>query len=87
MKPTQKERVIKKINRDGFITRNECLKNFLSRLGAIICDLQKDGWEFSAEYIKTPYGKDFKYTVIKSPYKVETYKLEDGREIIKLKKI
>ena len=65
MTNNQQDRVIKKLRHDGFITRNECLKNFISRLGAIICSLQSEGWEFNREYIKTKGGKDYKYTVVK----------------------
>ena len=82
---SQEERIISKLNKTGFVTRNEALKNYISRLGAIICDLQKDGWKFKAEFIKTPYGKDFKYTVIESPIKREVFTLPDGREITRYK--
>ena len=60
---TQKKWVLDQIKEKGFITRNECLKVYISRLGAIICDLQKDGYKFTAEYQKTPYGQDYVYTL------------------------
>ena len=71
---TQEDRIIYKLRHDNFVTRNEALRNFISRLGAIICDLQKKGWEFKGEFIKTKNGKDYKYTVIKFP-KPETQTL------------
>lgn len=77
MKKTQKERVIGKLNKDGFITRNECLRNYISRLSAIIQDLEVDGWEFEAG----DTYKDYKYKVIKSPFREIIYKVADGREI------
>lgn len=64
MKKSQEERIIYKLRKDGFVTRNEALKNYISRLGAICCELQKQGWEFKAEYIKTKNGRDYKYTVV-----------------------
>lgn len=74
MKQTQEDRIITKLRHDGYVTRNEALKNFISRLGAIICSLQTKGWEFNAEFIKTKNGKDYKYTVTKYP-KPETQTL------------
>lgn len=48
---TQLERVKAKLERDSFITRNECLSQFpaITRLGARICDLQDAGWTFTTE--------------------------------------
>lgn len=65
---TQKEWVLHELNTNGGkITRNKCLRNYISRLGAIICDLKKDGYEFTGEYIevKTPFGigNDYMYTM------------------------
>ena len=34
----------------GQISRNEALANYISRLGAIICSLKKEGWEIDGEY-------------------------------------
>jgi predicted RNA binding protein YcfA (HicA-like mRNA interferase family) len=56
---TQKERIIIKLEKDGFVTRNECLSRFISRLGAIIKDLEYEGWEFYKERFKG----DYKYIV------------------------
>ena len=53
----------------GSITRNFALRNYISRLGALIAILKKDGWIFEARYIPvaTPFGKgkDYQYIVIK----------------------
>lgn len=61
MKQTQEQRVIYKLRRDGFITRNECLKVYIARLAARIEDLEKQGWQFKAERMK---NGDFRYTLI-----------------------
>jgi len=62
---TQRQWVENQLHENGYITRNQCLRNYISRLGAIIADFKKDGWEFEAHYIdvKTPFGtgKDYKY--------------------------
>lgn len=68
---TQKEFVANRLRADGRISRNFCLKNYISRLGALINLLKKDGWEFDASYVnvETPFGKgrDYVYTAKKIP--------------------
>jgi hypothetical protein len=61
MKRSQLDRVRFKLNRDGFITRNECLRNYISRLSAIILLLKRQGWKFETVEEKG----DYKYIVIK----------------------
>ena len=65
-KKTQKERIISKLIKDGYVTRNEALKNYISRLSALIFSLEKEGWKFSAKDM--PDG-DYKYEVIENPIK------------------
>lgn len=83
MKLTQKDRVAKRLLQVGKISRNECLKNFISRLSAIIQDLEVEGWVFETKQVKG----DYVYKVVKSPYKKETFTLPDGRIIERLTKI
>ena len=71
---SQRERIINKLLKDGEVSRNHALQNYISRLGAIICDLQTDGWQLRGEYLKTNNGKDFVYYLISSPYKKEEFK-------------
>lgn len=86
-KSTQEQRIINKLLKDGYVTRNEALKNYISRLSAIILDLQKEGWEFSTEFIKSGNnGKDYIYRVVKAPFKRIKYTTPDGKEIIKYEK-
>lgn len=73
---TQKNRIIGQIIKNGYITRNECLRSYITRLAALIYDLKKDGWVFK----ETQEGNDYRYTVDKSclPYlrsksKIETH--------------
>lgn len=48
MKTTQKQWVIEQLRAHGEITRNQCLKNYISRLGAIALVLKNEGWELEA---------------------------------------
>lgn len=82
MKKTQKDRVAGKLLRDGFITRNEALRVYISRLSAIIQVLEMEGWEFETKDV----NGDYQYKLLKSPYKKETYTLPDGRVIERLTK-
>ena len=75
---TQETIVIHELMEHGRITRNWCLKNYISRLGAIIYNLKKVGWVFEAGFEHYPYGKDFVYKTLKSPLKKAVYRLEDG---------
>ncbi len=43
---TQRKWVENQLKEYGEISRNGALKNFISRLGAIMCSLKQDGWEF-----------------------------------------
>lgn len=81
--PSQKQRIVKRLLSVGEIGRNECLRNYVSRLGAIICDLTKEGWSFDTER----RGGDYVYKVVRSPFKEVTYKLSDGREVTTTEKL
>ena len=63
---SQMEWVVLQLKKNGFITRNQCLKNYISRLGSIIFRLKAKGFEFKAEFSKTKtlFGsdEDFVYT-------------------------
>jgi hypothetical protein len=58
---SQKKWVIERLKIKGTVSRNECLQNYISRLSAIIQNLEEDGYEFETSYIKTSFGKDFIY--------------------------
>ena len=70
MKQTQRQWVEKTLKENGKITRNFALQNFISRLGAIICDMKADGWEIEA----TRNNGDYVYTLVQAPKKkIYTY--------------
>lgn len=88
MKNTQKNRVIQKLLRDGYITRNECLKQVpaITRLSAIIQILEEEGWVFSAKDVKTGTpGGDYMYTPTTCPLKKQVYTLPNGEVITSYK--
>jgi Helix-turn-helix domain len=62
---SQNERIRRKLARDGYVTRNQCLRQFpaITRLGARIKDLEKEGYVFHAAW---DHG-DYKYTVLRWP--------------------
>ena len=54
--------IIKKIlQEEGEITRNRALSMYISRLGAIICTLKKEGYQFRTEN----RGGDYVYKIYK----------------------
>lgn len=69
MKLTQEQIVINQLKQYGYVTRNWALQNYISRLGAIVCDLNKTGWEITGDWIRTANGKDYKYTLIEAKKK------------------
>lgn len=60
---TQIDRVKKRLRERGVIYRNECLRVYISRLGAIINQLKNEGWEFEAEH----WRGDYRYFLKKAP--------------------
>lgn len=67
---SQLEFIKERLQEKGEISRNECLKNYVSRLGARINDLKNLGWKFETEIRSTDRpdgskGKDFVYKLIK----------------------
>lgn len=89
MNKSQKDFVIKQLLEKGKISRNFALKNFISRLGALIFNLKAEGWDFKTYTIDSPKpdgskGKNFVYEVIKSPLRKIVYKV-NGKEIITYK--
>lgn len=72
MKPTQFTFVKNCLEQTGEVTRNQCLQNYISRLGAIMCVLKKEGWQFTTESRPTTKpdgtkGKDFVYKLVMRP--------------------
>jgi hypothetical protein len=65
---SQQEWVVTQLDKNGYISRNQCLRNYITRLSAIIYDLRQAGWDFATYYVATSGGsKDYKYELIKRP--------------------
>lgn len=60
MKKSQKQVVIEHILELGGVSNFWAIENYILRLGAIILDLTKEGWEFDRKYGKE-LGKDRKF--------------------------
>lgn len=64
-KQSQKDFVKAELIKNGFISRNKCLKNYISRLSAYILLLKKEGFVFTSKKVEstTKYGinNDFVY--------------------------
>jgi hypothetical protein len=70
---TQRSRVEESLLKNGYATRNQFLRQIpaITRLGAIICDMRADGWQFEEGY--SPNKKDYQYKLVKCPYKKVAY--------------
>ena len=85
-KQTQLNFIINQLNLNGYISRNLCLQERITRLGARIQDLKDSGWEFETKYVHENGGKNFYYYTKSSPYKKVVYNVEGIGEIIKYEK-
>lgn len=70
MKKSQKQIIVGKLRTEGFISRNWCLQHYISRLSAIIQNLEEEGWRFETSRKGGNYKTeaDYVYTVVKSKY-------------------
>jgi len=55
MKTKQKLFVLNQLSKEGQISRNLCLRNFISRLGSIMCQFKYDGLKFDAKFVRGDY--------------------------------
>lgn len=60
-KNTQLILVSDKLTKEGSISRNWCLSQYLTRVAAYINDLKNDGWEIQGKKV----NGDYIYTLIK----------------------
>jgi ribosomal protein S8 len=81
IKNTQKTLILQRLKETGSVSRNWCLKNYISRLGAIIQQLESEGYQFSAEYVKDKQSgyKDYVYTLMLTP--------EEDKELTQQKRV
>lgn len=63
MKKTQLEKVKAQLDDAGYVTRNWCLQNSITRLSAIVYTLKKMGYSLKTQFIKG--DRDYVYSVEK----------------------
>lgn len=82
MKKTQKARIVEELLKNGLVRRNWALSQFpaITRLGAIICQLEEEGWVFDSRYSKDK--SDYGYIMKSCPMKKSVYKVGD-KEIVR----
>lgn len=81
-KQSQKDWVKKQLLENGTISRNECLRNYISRLGAIIAVIKDEGFEFETKY----QDGDYVYNLKNSPYKKVEYRVQGELVAVKYEK-
>jgi hypothetical protein len=54
---------------NGYVTRNQALSRYISRLGARIIDLRNEGLKIKGENLKTENGMDYIYRLVKPEQK------------------
>ena len=63
MTKSQEQTVIKQLQENGQVSRNWALRNYISRLSAIILNLKKAGWDITGknEHTLGGYGRGIDY--------------------------
>ena len=84
MKQSQKKWVIEQLLNNGKIGRNECLRNYISRLSAIIKILKNEGWKLRGDFETIGDSRDYVYTLRQRGDMPETF--NDKQEIEHLNK-
>lgn len=59
----QKKWVIQQLNETGRVSRNDALQRHITRLGAIIHQLNEEGWDIVGEWKISRLYKDYVYYV------------------------
>lgn len=72
---SQKQKILKILREQGEVSRNTALQMFITRLGAIINDLKKEGMNIEGHWDITERGRDYKYVLLDKPKKIEEFRL------------
>ena len=67
MKESQLQYVKNFLKQNGYISRNQCLQQRITRLGALICLLNKMGWKIEGKWVHKNGGRDYEYHLIDYP--------------------
>jgi hypothetical protein len=79
---TQRDKVVDQLRAFKKVSRNWCLQHYISRLGAIIEELNRHGWKIEGKYEKSHIGSDFVYRVIERPNNPEPIKVTLHHQIL-----
>lgn len=79
---SQLKKIKAELDSKGYVSRNWCLKNYISRLSAIIFNLKEDGYDFET----FEKDGDYIYKVINKPKKVEYVYSKEKNMMIKILK-
>lgn len=71
-KKSQKQFVLEILRKEGYITRNYCLQNYISRLSDIIFKLKTNGINIEGQDME---NGDYKYTLIDKPKEQIVYRV------------
>jgi hypothetical protein len=71
MKKSQSQWVIEQLENNAQISRNQCLRRYISRLSAIIFNLKEKGWIINGYLNKTAKGTDFIYVCSGMPKQIK----------------
>ena len=89
-KSLKSENIVKKqLEQNGYISRNWALRNYISRLSAIILNLKKQGYSFKAKnqngdwlyYLKATPEIQQKSPDLKEYYKKEEFRKEQSKQL------
>ena len=67
MKQSQQQWAVEQLLANKRVSRNQALQHFITRLGAIICDLNKEGWVIDGKFEEWGSGKDYVYYLVRKP--------------------
>lgn len=66
----QRKWVEKQLMEKGYVSRNEALANFISRLSGYTSKLKEGGWKIEGRYVKYSGGTDFRYYMTEKPTRI-----------------
>lgn len=74
-KISQKDRILNELRKNGVVSRNSAIRGeygeFITRLGAIMCDLKAEGINFETKQLRNP--NDFEYRLLDKPKEIKRY--------------
>lgn len=63
-KKSQMDFVFSELTTKGRVTRNQCLRRYISRLAAYISVMRGMGYKIEGKSVRTKRGNDYEYTLV-----------------------